>query len=499
MSLRTKITLSFILICGSILRLAAINDPVTYDESYTFIAFASKGVWASITDYSLPNNHIFHSILVFFSTALMGDALCALRLPAFLAGLGMICAAYAFGKSTYSEETGLAGAALVAYMPALIQYSTDARGYSLVGFFTLIVFWLSIRLTSQPSWQDWTLLSLATALGLWTIPLMLYPAGAVYLWLAVMLVWGSAPGIQWRMLLNWFISGLGAGVLTLTLYMPALLVSGWRKIIANNFVQPLKLANYFNEMLPERLISTWERWSGDVPWLLVAILVIGFALSLGIRRDRVPLSLTMLLWVSAYIILRRPDAFDRFWSWMLAPMLVWAAAGLIETARQLQGRMIFSSGGTTSNNGTIPGGLPTSLAGLFPKILVFGSMAWLLAQAAITMPDIPERWAKQSNSQVLAQQFSKGLQPGDKILASFPADAPLWYYLRLYGVPEDVWRPSSNNLSRALVVVAANPPGQTIENVLQKNGFDPKAFNLENASELGRVGKISVFECLPKR
>ncbi|HEX2619046.1 MAG TPA: glycosyltransferase family 39 protein, partial [Phototrophicaceae bacterium] len=139
---RTSICLMIILISGVILRVAGMNDPVSYDEAYTYVGFASRSLWAIISDYSLPNNHIFHSLLVHFSVMIWGNHPWSLRLPALLAGLLTILAAYGFGKAAYSEESGLTAAAIVAYFPELVRFSTEARGYSLVGLFTLLIFWL---------------------------------------------------------------------------------------------------------------------------------------------------------------------------------------------------------------------------------------------------------------------------------------------------------------------------------------------------------------------
>ncbi len=473
---RSKVSLVIILASGFILRFAALNDPITYDEAYTYIAFASRGFWTAISDYSLPNNHIFHTVLVFLSTQLLGNSLWAIRLPAFLAGMGMIWAAYALGKTAYSEETGLAGAALVAYLPAIIRYSTDARGYSMVGLLTLIVFLLATRLANQPSTRDWIFLTVTTALGLWAIPLMLYPAGAVYLWLALTSL--AVPSLrQQGFIRNWFLSGLGAGCLTLALYTPALIVSGWRRILANGFVQPLPAKGYFTDLLPERLGITWQVWSGDVPAALIIVLTIGFILSLAlhwrIQTTRIPLSLTMLLWVGLYVVLRRPDAFDRFWSWMLAPMLVWAAAGLIETASKLRGGLIRGE-----------------------QILGIASLIIMLIAAGATLPSISTRWSKVSNAQAASEALATALRPGDLVLVGYPNNTPVWYYLLRAGVAESYWQP--HGFSQAYLLLAANQPKQTLASLISDAKMDPADFDLSNAKQIGRFGQILIYQCLPK-
>ncbi len=293
----------------------------------------------------------------------------------------------------------------------------------------------------------------------------------------------------------WLFSGLGAGVLTLALYAPALRVSGWHAIFANNFVQPMPLDGYFTSLIWIRISETWQTWMKAAPAFMPWILTIGVILSLAFHRQiqpgRVSLSLTMLAWVTLYVILRRPSAFDRFWSWMLAPFLVWAAAGLCFGASQLTawaGTLGAPKAGLTARQ-------PQSGKIRAEQILVLASLIFILVSTGAAIPSIPTRWKKQSNHQAMAIALHDVLRPGDRILVTAPVDAPLWYYLERAGVPETYWRPR-NDFSRAFVVRAAS---QSIEKVIRQNRLSPEVFDLQNAHELGRIGQIFVYECVPKR
>jgi uncharacterized membrane protein len=464
---RQRLPLAFILLSGLLLRLGALNDPVTYDEAYTYVGFASRSLWAIVSDYSLPNNHVFHSLLVSISTHLFGNHLWSLRLPALLAGMGLIWVAYRLGQVLSSRETGWLAAALAAWFPELIHYATDARGYSLIGLFTLLIFWLGGRLSHQPTRRDWILLALVTALGFWTIPLMLYPAGGVYLWL--LLEMSLRGGLRRSNLRPWLLSGLGAGLLTLALYAPVLLISGWRKLLANGFVQPLELAGYFNNILPAQIADTWQVWTRDVPPVLTLLLALGFILSLAFSRQR-GLTLALALWVALLVLTRRPAAYDRFWSWLIAPLLVWSAAGLAETVRKLK----------------VPVAALTGLA-----------LVGLLASLAVNLPTFPERWSKVSNAEAAALYLKDALQPGQVVLAGYPNNAPVWYYLARYGVPETAWQ-SSGNFSQAYVLLAANQDGQTLASVIKSYKLAPADFALDRAEGLTRYGQILIYR-LPKR
>jgi hypothetical protein len=75
-----------IMVQAIIYRLKYSTYPIHHDEAYTYYAFANS-LSASITDYHLPNNHVFHSILVYLSTRIFGVGPVAVRLPAFIAGV----------------------------------------------------------------------------------------------------------------------------------------------------------------------------------------------------------------------------------------------------------------------------------------------------------------------------------------------------------------------------------------------------------------------------
>ena len=62
-----------ITLIGVLLRLLDINKYIAYDEAYTFIHFASRPFKHILADYSAPNNHIFHTILVGISYRLFGE------------------------------------------------------------------------------------------------------------------------------------------------------------------------------------------------------------------------------------------------------------------------------------------------------------------------------------------------------------------------------------------------------------------------------------------
>ncbi len=468
----TRALLILLILCGLVLRLVALNDPVTYDEAYTYVGFASHGLWAALSDYSLPNNHILHTVLAWAATGLLGNAPWILRLPALLAGLALIPAVYLLGNTLYNRETGLLAAGLVAWFPELVRYSSEARGYSLLGLFSLLVFYFGVRALYDDSWRNWVVLALCNALGFFALPLMLYPAGGLYLWLAL-----EGPKTR-RFYTRWLLSGLGGGVLILLFYTPALLVSGWRRLLANGFVQPVEAGRYFDWVLVTRLADTWATWNRDVSLTLSVFLVLGFFLSLAfhtrIQTTRWPLSLVLLGWVAALVLTRRPEAFDRFWSWLLAPYLLWAAAGLVEAAKRIPSGRIRRE-----------------------EILISLALLGVVAQGLLTLPAFQPRWQKIGNQQAAAEYLAANLQPGDVVLVGYPNEAQVWYYLQRQGLPETVWQPREG-AGRYWLLRAANQEGQTLQGIVRAYELDPAGQDLPGAVLRQKYGKIEIYLVLPR-
>ncbi len=186
------LALLFLTLLAAVLRLAFLETPVRYDEAYSFLVFAQQPVKFILTDYHVPNNHIFHTLLMRAAYLTLGSELWSLRLPVFLAGVLLVPATFlvAFqvfnaGSRRVRSLTALFAAALVAASTTLIEFSTNARGYMWVCLLTMVSLGLALYLCERPNRMAWTLLVVSMALGFFTIPIFLYPFGMIMLWLFV--------------------------------------------------------------------------------------------------------------------------------------------------------------------------------------------------------------------------------------------------------------------------------------------------------------------------
>ena len=80
---------------------------------------------------------------------MFGNEVWAIRLPALVAGIALVPATFAFARVLYGRAAGLLAAAFVAASSTLVEYSTNARGYTLVALATVLVFIAAARALEQ--------------------------------------------------------------------------------------------------------------------------------------------------------------------------------------------------------------------------------------------------------------------------------------------------------------------------------------------------------------
>src|SRR5262245_38990681 len=79
-----------LVVLGVVLRVRALEQPINYDEAFTYLQYASRPFLIGLSNYSYPNNHLFHTLLVHASIRLFGSALWAIRIPACVAGCAAV-------------------------------------------------------------------------------------------------------------------------------------------------------------------------------------------------------------------------------------------------------------------------------------------------------------------------------------------------------------------------------------------------------------------------
>lgn len=151
---------------GFLLRIANIgNISLEYDEIWTFTHYVPEECLKIFIDLATPNNHPLHSMLAKISVGIFGNELWALRLPALLAGCGLIPLLwYTAHKLKPSPEAGVIAIVWGAFHGYSLYYSQAARGYSLQMFFVLATFLGMWLLYKNPQSKKTTLLLVCSAI-----------------------------------------------------------------------------------------------------------------------------------------------------------------------------------------------------------------------------------------------------------------------------------------------------------------------------------------------
>jgi hypothetical protein len=460
-----------------VFRMAKANFPMAHDEAYTFVAF-SRSFFSALTDYSKPNNHVLHTILVYFSTSIFGLEAWAVRLPAFVAGVLLVPVSYWLASRLYDRWTGLGTAFLVAWFPPLVAYANDARGYTMLALFTILTLALGNHVRRDKNLFFWALISLFSALGLFTVPIMLFPFGVLFVWLFLEnQVSGPGPyRNKWEFLRYWLASGLVAAILTLLFYTPILVFTGPQKLFANDMLIPVPWKDLW-VTFSARITDTWTEWTIHVPTAALVLLGMGLLLSVLFHRKiaqaRVSLQLAALLWFTTLLLIKRPNAEPRFWVFLMPLVLLWASAGIFGILQKA--RLKFALG--------IPMAAP-----IFGMLLVYGF--W---QASWLVPQMPALWSVRGKQEKAVLFVQNHLQQDDMIVVSSPDDAAVWYYSELHGIPGAYFNSESSTYKRVLALVDTQWQ-QTLSWVLEDRGPDQAQLNSANAHLLGTIGTIQVYE-----
>jgi hypothetical protein len=472
-----------ILLGGSIFaalvfRLYQLNAPLLADEAYTYNAFASGSLWVTVSDYHLPNNHVFLSVLVNILTHLLGNHIWLMRLPTMVAGMLMIPAVYVLARMWYGRNAALLSAAFVAVFPILVMYSVWARGYGIVSLITVLILILGEYVRVHQNRFAWSSMITLSVVGFFTVPIMLFPFGAVYLWLFLSWLIGdlNSYGSKWDFIKYWLASGFTSALLTVLVYTP-ILIKDYDRFFHNQFVAPVEWEK-LPASLADGLHTMWLDWTSSIPIVLTVIALIGLIASFvfykRLSRQKVPVLFAFLVWIGALIIIRRPDMNARLWLFMAAPLLISSAggiAGILEMVPSLFGKNFNVAYGVVS---------------LVVVSVFLGSL--------MTIPRIPERWRQKGNIENTVLFFKDNLREGDIVNASTNSLSVIRYYFSVYDIPLKYVR-RSGEFQRAFLVLSRET--DSLETLSPVDGSKRPLINLDTAKRILEFDGLTVYECYP--
>lgn len=400
------------------LRAFIADQPMRYDESFTFLYFVKNG-YGDLFYYPLPNNHILYTLLEKLSVLAVGSNPIGIRLPALLAGVALIPLAYRLCRKLDRQSSGIFASIGVAVMPFLVLYSTNGRGYSLLALLAVSIPYVMLEDDGRINGRRWLLPALLSALGMLVMPSMLYAVAGICAWSACVLVMQTS---SWKKALDFLAPYAGTtAILTLLFYTPvALRSNGWDSLTSNRFVQPLPAAAFESGIGPH-LLDTVQDFSRNIPspvtFLVMIFGALGLLTAFRSRNHALLLLLPGLLFGAAVLfIAKRSIPFSRTWIYLIPFLLVVADAGFSSCCGRL----------TPLFRNMVIGAIAMPAA-----LFAFEISAQNVVEA---YPDTGRATGASEVSRFLGTLLSRG----DAICAKLPADSIIAYYLWRDVTPQDL-------------------------------------------------------------
>lgn len=476
-----RLIILILMITAFIPRLASLFIDLEFDEAYLYNAFASHSFWSVITDYHVPNNHVFYTIIVHFLTKFFGNHLWLMRTPSLIAGVLMAPVGYLIARRLYGAGAGVLAGVAISFFPIAVKFSVLVRGYIFISLFALLVMLLADYVRMNKNRAAWAMIAILCGVGLYTVPLMLFPMGSVYIWLFISMIVGDIRSYKSKYDLFKYIlwSGVLAVFLMLLFYSPIIYFKP-NHLFENTFINPVAWELYPSVMYM-RLEETWRLWMSTVPVWITGLGFLGLIASVvfhkKMAKHKVPYQLAFVLWVLGYCLYRRPEMESRMWVYIAAPLLIWASSGIDYLLRM---------------------GLDSfpAAAGL-KKWMNSGVLVIALLFAVMMIPSIPERWSQKGDIETTVLYLRDNLKKGDMVSTSRNFRPMLQYYFQLYGVSRD-WYLTPENLSRAFVLVRSvdgSPNmGDTLEVIAPKDEKGALLVDLGSARILQQYNDMAVYE-----
>jgi hypothetical protein len=389
-----------------------LSAPMRWDESFTFLQYI-QSPFTSLFEYTAPNNHVLNSILEKISTLVLGNHPFSIRLPAFLAGVLSIPLSFRVCRALTPGPSGYFAAATVAVCPYLVINSANGRGYSLVVLLTLILVLIGYQYVKNPTPAGVGLIAITAALGLYTMPSMLFMVAGAAMWITcLLLVGGKSP----KSVLFEFVIPCGGltAALTALLYTPVVLASGgFEYILHNRFVRPQPWHEFLSQLTPHLRQTTIAFASGIPSLALVAVAVLivaGFYAS--VRNRNWPLCMLLPLILASLVVILLAEhhiPFERTWIFLLPLIILVADAGFAAALESFPPRFRSS----------LIGALFLLVATLGVRLIASDPAA---VDSTVAGGDFPE-------ARVAAQFLQPMLMPGDAVRTSLSAEQPTFFYL----------------------------------------------------------------------
>ncbi len=451
-SVRREWSLLLLLVCvAAVVRYPYLTQPLRYDEAYSYLAFSSRPLYVTVSDYNDPNNHVFHNVLVSMTSVFAGNREWALRIPAFIAGLLIVPVSFLIASRCGGRISGILAGVIAATSSVLIEYSALARGYSLVCLMALLCLAFVVSLSRRRNPAAEMGLIIAAVLGMWTVPTFLYAVVPLTAGLCITryMLTRQVNDAFWQFCRLWF----GIAVGCLIVYLPVLLVSGPQPLVANRYVVALGTQEFLAAIIhwPDDTARFFLR---DVP------IVVGIVWLLGIGRVFTGKSyegirlvwsvVPALMLIPLMATIQRVIPPGRGILFLVPIAIVGVGIGwgqILQSVSKEQLRRLWTAG-------------LIAIVGVWPLVVMVNSDSILHSDAAGPF----------DSANTVAEYLASTTGTGDYVVAIAPCSSPLIYYGDRVGLSRDRFLipERSKEHSVRLIVVVSNTgptPTETLESL----------------------------------
>ena len=132
-----KILIFIAILVSLALCMPLINRGMIYDELHLATHYVLRpDFWPTLINYEPMKDHIGYTILAYCSYNIFGKADWVFRLPALLFGVANIAVFWYLTRKIWGAPFAFMAALLMAFSPPNIIWSSSARGYSALIFFS---------------------------------------------------------------------------------------------------------------------------------------------------------------------------------------------------------------------------------------------------------------------------------------------------------------------------------------------------------------------------
>jgi mannosyltransferase len=158
-----------ILILAAFLRFYHLDTESLWGDEGASLRFAHmEGALEIVEGSRTDSNYPTYYLLLHYWVALFGDSDFSFRTPSALSGLFAVFAMYKVGYLLFGRGPALIASLILALSPIHIQYSQEARVYSLMVLSALLSFYFFVKILREQSFSSQTGYVLSTCLLLYS-------------------------------------------------------------------------------------------------------------------------------------------------------------------------------------------------------------------------------------------------------------------------------------------------------------------------------------------